>query len=256
MRKAAGILTIIIVIAALIVCLAPLRKVPYFEAEQVSYEALPYIERGQLGEGFDPRTGLNYSCPYPFPIGRVIIKNAETPVSGQLAFSEEDEARLAILTEQFERMKTFYGQHFKPGVWEEKPIWERWGREILAAIPLSSVWRRYIPAFEYGFTPEDALSLTMQVATEMAALESKRDANSSAIFEVYFTFNTPEEIYSGSDRIGLMPGEVGTVEYRVYKINMDEDEWTWEYEVIPDTKWVTRYKKVTLLAYWSHYSEE
>jgi len=257
-----------IVIAGLIVCLVPLREVPYFKAEQFSYEALSYIERGQPGERFERMVLVwsedgtelldisqkEYICPYPFPIGRVIIKNTEIPpLSEESAFSEEDEARLAILTEQFERMSAFYGQHFKPGVWEEKPIWERWGREILAAIPLSSVWGRYIPAFEYGFTPEDARSHSMQVATEMAALKSKKEATSSAIFTVYFTFNTPEETYSGSDGIGLMPGEVATVEYRVYEINMDEDEWTWEYDVSPDTKWVARYKKVSLLDYWLHY---
>ena len=83
----------------------------------------------------------------------------------------------------------------------------------------------------------------------MAALKSKRDANSPAIFTVYFTFYTQGETFSDSYAFGLKAGEVGTAEYHVYAINMEEDEWSWEYEVSPAIKWVTHYKRVPIFEY-------
>ena len=254
--KRVGCIVIIATIALVVVFFfVPLWKVPYFEAESLKYEAISNIERGQPSEIKDYLDWFKTRdvVPHPFPIARVIIKNVEKPIAQELAFSEEDEARLAVLAEQYKKMiLPFHGQHFKPSVWKQKPLWERAGRRIIAAIPLSSVWRRYIPAFKYGITPEDGLSLSWQVTTEMAALESKRDANSPATFPVYFTFYTPEETYSDSHAIALKPGEVGTAEYYVYTINMDEDEWSWEHEVSPGVKWVTQYKKVTLFRYLLH----
>jgi len=77
------------------------------------------------------------------------------------------------------------------------------------------------------------------------------------------------EKYNGNKNLNLESGEAGTAKYNAYDINMDGDEWFWEYEVTPGTKTkykqvekqrtVTKqhpetcYKKVTLLDYWLHY---
>ena len=77
------------------------------------------------------------------------------------------------------------------------------------------------------------------------------------------------EKYMGNDSVNLESGKTGTAKYNAYEIDMDEDEWFWEYEVTPGTKTeykqvekqrtVTkqrpepRYKKVTLLDYLLHY---
>lgn len=248
MRVAAGILIAVIIALVVAFFSVPLWKVAYFEAESLKYEAISYIERGQPGETVDEE----YIVPYSFPIIGIIIKNAETPVPDQLAFSEEDEARLAVLIEQYEGMIIAHVYEILPSGWERKPLWERAGRRIIAAIPLSSVWGRYIPAFKYGITPEDGMSLLMQVGSEIAALKSKKEVNSPAIFEAYVTFRVSGHSYSSSDAVSLKLGAVETVEFRVYEINMDEDEWSWEYEVKPAVKWVTHHKKVTLFRYLLH----
>jgi len=70
-------------------------------------------------------------------------------------------------------------------------------------------------------------------------------------------------------KLNLELGEKGTAKCPAYDINMDEDEWFWEYEVTSSTKTEyrqvekqrtvtkqrpeTHYKKVTLLDYWLHY---
>jgi hypothetical protein len=77
------------------------------------------------------------------------------------------------------------------------------------------------------------------------------------------------EKYNSNKNLNLESGEAGTAKYNAYDINMDEDEWFWEYEVTPGTKTeynqvekqrtVTKqrsetcYKKVTLLDYLLHY---
>jgi len=262
MGRVVSVLAIIGVAALIAFFFVPLLGVPYFTTKELSYEALAYVEKGQPGETVERMVGgwsedvaklldlvdEKYIVPYSFPIISVFIKNAETSVYTSIAFSEEDEARLTILTEQYEKIKPIYEQHFSPRVWKQKPLWERAVRRIIAAIPLSSVWRN-IPVFRYGITPEDGMSLRLQVAREMSALKSKRDANSLAIFEAYITYHASGQSYSSRDRISLMPGAVEIVEFRVYEINMDEDEWSWEYEVIPDRKWVTEYRKVTPFRY-------
>lgn len=254
-------------VAVVVLAFVPLWKVPYFQTEPLKYEAISYIERGQPGETVEYMVGgwsedvaklldlvdEKYIVPYSFPIISVFIKNVETLVPEQLAFSEEDEARLTILTEQYERIEPFYKKHFNwSKAWKQKPLWERAGRRIIAVIPFSSVWRRYIPAFKYGITPEDGMSLRLQVIREMSALKSKKDTNSPATFTAYITYHASGQSYSSRDRISLMRGEVGIVEFRVYEINMDEDEWSWEYEVRPEVKCVTRHKKVTLFRYLLH----
>ena len=286
MGRAIGILMLIGLAALVVFFSVPLWKVPYFTTKELSYEALAYIERDEPGERVDEE----YIVPYSFPIGRVVIKNTEKPIaSGEMAFSEdqetleakldistrlifaegderqallaelyllevanEDKARMAILIEEYGRMTAFFRQHFsfKPDVWEEKPVWERWGRSILAKLPLSGVWGRYIPAFKYGFTRQDAWSLQRRVASEMEALRDKNKVRSH--IRVSFSFYSQGETYSRDDGISLRPGEAGTLEFRVWQVNMDEDEWSWEYEVIPDRKWVTDHKRVTPFRYLLH----
>lgn len=257
MGRAIGILMLIGLAALVVFFSIPLREVPYFEPQSLKYKAISSIERGQPGGTIKRVIGgfvqdEEYIIPYSFPIGRIIIKNAEITTPEQLAFSEDDEVRLTSLIEQYEKIKPVYGQHLSLRGWEQKPLWERAGRRIIAAIPLSSAWRRYIPAFKYGIIPEDGQALMLQVTGEMAALKSKREANSPALFEAHVTFHASGQTYSRQDGTGLIPGAVGTIEFRIYEINMDEDKWSWEYEVRPDVKWATRYKKVTLFSYLIH----
>lgn len=42
--------------------------------------------------------------------------------------------------------------------------------------------------------------------------------------------------YMWSDILSLDPGATGTAKYKMPEINMDEDEWLWEFGVIPSTK--------------------
>lgn len=240
-------------IAAGLVCLVvPLWDAPYFTAEPLKYEDISYVERGNPSETEQHLEWFRSKglIPHPFPIAHVVVKNMEKPVSGQLAFSADDQARLVTLTRRYEEfILPFFRQHFAPTAWKQKALWERAGRRIIAEIPLSTVWRRYIPAFRYGITPEDARALAWQVTAEMAALKSMRDANMPATFSVEFQFRTPDDTYSGIHAVALKPGEVGVAKYPFYAIDTNDDQWSWEYEVCPDTKWVTRYKKVTLPKY-------
>jgi len=75
--------------------------------------------------------------------------------------------------------------------------------------------------------------------------------------------------YAGNDSVNLESGKTGTAKFTVQDIDMDRNEWFWEYEVTPGTKTEynqvekqrtvtkqrpeTRYKKVTLFDYWLHY---
>lgn len=262
MKRLGCIVTITLVIAVLVCLYVPIWEIPYFETEPLKYEATSYIEKGQPGETIKgiiysakdvPETLVDYIVPYSFPIGHVIIKNVEAPVPEESVLSEEDTARLAALTQRLEKMNLIYAQHFSKSVWEQKPLWEREGRSIIAYIPLSIFWRRYIPTFEYGITPEDVESLLWQVESEMSALESKKQANSHGYFDVYVKSHTSGKTYLDQDGIGLIPGTVGALEFRMYKINMDKDEWSWEYEVSPSVKWVTKHKHVPLYEYYEYW---
>ncbi len=75
----------------------------------------------------------------------------------------------------------------------------------------------------------------------------------SGTFTVHFTFYSSGEQYSKDVTLQLKPNELGEAKYQATSIDANEDEWSWEYKVIPDTKMVTNYKKVTLLDYLLHY---
>jgi len=87
---------------------------------------------------------------------------------------------------------------------------------------------------------------------------------------IYFLAYDEKQLY-------LKPGETGTAEHRANDVNVEENDWSWSYEVTPGMKEVeqertvtkyrqvekqrtvtnqrqeTRYKKVTLLDYLLHY---
>ena len=71
----------------------------------------------------------------------------------------------------------------------------------------------------------------------------------SGTFTVHFTFYSLGDQYSKDVTLYLKPDELGETKYQATSINANEDEWSWEYKVTPDTKTVTNYKKVTLLEY-------
>ena len=270
-------------LALVVVFTIPCLQVPYFTTQQFSYEALSYIERGQ-------RMDEDHIVPDFFPIACVVLTNTEGVTPEQLAFSEnearrearmdiltrlilaegderralraelnllevadEDRPRMAILNEEYAKVAAVYGQHFKPGTWEEKSRWERWARGIMAELPASPVWRRIFPAFRYGITEKDTRALLWRVATEMEALKDKSKVRPSLLVE--FVFLNEGETYTHEETVALLPGEVRTVECRAWQIDMDEDAWSWEYEVRPDSKWVTKYKRVTPFEYWLHMLE-
>ena len=71
----------------------------------------------------------------------------------------------------------------------------------------------------------------------------------SGTFTVHFTFYSSGDQYSKDVTLYLKSDELGEAKYQATSINANEDEWSWEYKVTPDTKIVTNYKKVTLLDY-------
>lgn len=71
----------------------------------------------------------------------------------------------------------------------------------------------------------------------------------SGIFTVHFTFYSSGDQYSKDITLHLSPDELGAAQYQATSIDANEDEWSWEYKVTPDTKTVTNYKKITLLDY-------
>ena len=84
----------------------------------------------------------------------------------------------------------------------------------------------------------------------------------SGTFTVRITFYTPTDQYTNDITLQLRPGELETAKYYAYwktdkpftiTIDADKDEWSWKYEVTPDTKVVNYHKKVPLLDYWIHY---
>lgn len=81
----------------------------------------------------------------------------------------------------------------------------------------------------------------------------------SGAFAVLIGFNTAEDYYSNYTgditdiTLQLRPGELELVKFYAADINADYDEWSWMYEVIPQTKTLTNYKKVTLFDYLQHY---
>ena len=272
-----------VLLALVVVFTIPCLQIPYFATQQFSYEALSYIERGQ-------RMDEDHVVTSFFPIGCVVLKNTEGATPEQLAFSEdearrearmdiltrlvlakgderrtlraelnllevadEDRPRMAILNGEYAKVAAFYGQRFEPGVWEQKSRWERWGSETIAGLPASAVWRRIFPAFRYGITEKDATALLWRIAAEMEALRDKNKVHSSLVVESVFLHEG--KTYTREGTVVLQPGEVRTAEFRAWQIDMDEDEWSWEYEVRPDVKWVTKYKRVTPFEYWLHMLE-
>ncbi len=72
-------------------------------------------------------------------------------------------------------------------------------------------------------------------------------------FEVEITFQSGDDQYTEKFTLELKPGQIEEVSMSASGIHYEKDKWSWEYEVTPDTKRVTRYKRVTLLDYLLHY---
>lgn len=77
--------------------------------------------------------------------------------------------------------------------------------------------------------------------------------NISGMFTVHFIFYSSGEQYSKDITFQLNPNELGEAKYHATSVDANGDEWSWEYKVTPDTKTVTKQKRVTLLDYLLHY---
>jgi len=68
------------------------------------------------------------------------------------------------------------------------------------------------------------------------------------MFKVEITFHSGDKEYAEEFILELKPGQIEEVK-KSANIHYDKEEWTWEYEVTPDTKVVTSYEKVPIFEY-------
>ncbi len=82
----------------------------------------------------------------------------------------------------------------------------------------------------------DSLSGTFKVQFKFYALDNA-DIYRETFGEIDKAFiRTMGSKYQGDKTLSLQAGETGIAKYKVLDISIDEDEWFWEFEVIPSTK--------------------
>lgn len=127
-----------------------------------------------------------------------------------------------------------------------------------------------------GTTP--VVSVTVQNTDSVSAtLTIRFSIKFSGMTITKSSINIWSKEYSDEKELHLKPGEAKTAKHRADYVDADRNDWSWNYEVSPDTKTVekqrtvtkykqverqrtvvkqrpeTRYKKVTLLDYSLHY---
>ncbi len=126
-----------------------------------------------------------------------------------------------------------------------------------------------------GTTP--VVSVTVQNTDSVSATFTIRfSIKFSGMTITQSSINMWSKEYSDEKELDLKPGETKTAKHRANDVNVEENDWSWNYEVSPDTRTEeeqrtvtkyrqvekqrtvtkqrpeTRYKKVTLLDYWLH----
>jgi len=82
-------------------------------------------------------------------------------------------------------------------------------------------------------------------------VEVQNKDTTSGVFDVQIIFTTPEKQYVKNYSPPLHSGELITIRYQA--LDIEGDNWSFDYKVTPDTRIVTKQRLETLLNYWLHY---